>query len=142
MESLSDENFWALGAQYWAAHLHRPGYKARYGILLDMVGGRGARFYIESYSWHYAQPQVEHIWKAAETVGFSSIFPKQSGGGINDDHVPVNEVAHIPCVDIIHHTPQGGFGPTWHTVKDDMHFIDRITLKAVGQTLVQVLFEE
>ena len=34
---------WALGAQYWAAHPHVEGYKARFGILLDMVGGEGAQ---------------------------------------------------------------------------------------------------
>lgn len=37
---------WALGAQYWSKNLPR-GYEARYGILLDMVGGVGARFYRE-----------------------------------------------------------------------------------------------
>lgn len=30
----------ALGAQYWAANPHKPGYEARFGILLDMVGGQ------------------------------------------------------------------------------------------------------
>ena len=140
--SETDENTWALGSQYWAAHLHRPGYKARYGILLDMVGGQGARFFKESYSQHYARAIVERVWKASTTVGFSSYFPDQEGGGINDDHVAVNEVAHIPCIDIIHHNPHGGFGPTWHTINDDMRHIDRTTLKAVGQTLVQVLYSE
>ena len=30
----------------------------------------------------------------------------------------------------------------WHTVNDDMQHIDRNTLQAVGQTLIQVLFSE
>lgn len=34
------------------------------------------------------------------------------------------------------------FGPTWHTVNDDMQHIDRNTLQAVGQTMIQVLFSE
>ena len=34
------------------------------------------------------------------------------------------------------------FGPTWHTINDDMAHIDANTLKAVGQTLVQIIFSE
>ena len=140
-----DGDSWALGAQYWAAHLHHPDYKARYGILLDMVGGQGARFYQEGFSMLYAPQVVDAVWQAAEVVGYGSFFPRQSGGSITDDHGPVNEVAQIPCIDIIPHYPnceESSFGPTWHTVKDDMQHIDAATLRAVGQTLVQVLFSE
>ena len=38
--------------------------------------------------------------------------------------------------------PQSSFGPTWHTVSVDMEHIDRNSLQAVGQTVVQVLFSE
>lgn len=134
---------WALGAQHWAANLHQPGYKPRYGILLDMVGGRGARFYQEGFSRHYAPQVVNRVWQAAEAAGYGSFFPKDAGNAITDDHGPVNETAHIPCIDIIPYypdCPQSSFGPTWHTVNDTMEHIDRNTLKAVGQTLVQVLF--
>ena len=136
---------WALGAQHWAANPHVDGYKARYGILLDMVGGQGAQFYQEQLSLQYARNVVDRVWRAAQTVGFGSFFPKKEGGGITDDHLPVNRVAKIPCIDIIPYYPdcqQSSFGPTWHTVNDDMDHIDRNTLQAVGQTLVQVLFSE
>lgn len=136
---------WALGAQHWAANPHRPGYKARYGILLDMVGGQGARFYRERYSMHFAPQVVNHVWKAAQTAGFSTYFPSEDGGFITDDHGPVNEVAGIRCIDIIPFYPdceESNFGPTWHTVNDDMQHLDRNTLRAVGQTLVQVLWSE
>ena len=135
---------WALGSQYWAAHPHCDGYTARYGILLDMVGGQGARFYQESMSRDYAAAVVDRVWHAA-VVGYSSLFPMEEGGGVTDDHIPVNTVAKIPCIDIIPHYPaceQSSFGPTWHTVTDDMAHIDRATLQAVGQTLVQVIFSE
>lgn len=136
---------WALGAQHWARHLHKPGFKAKYGILLDMVGGQAAKFYKEGYSMQYAPKVVERVWKAAETVGFSTFFPNKDGGHITDDHWPVNEVAKIPCIDIIPYYPEcaeSSFGPTWHTVSDDMQHIDSNTLRAVGQTLVQVLYSE
>lgn len=143
--SENDGDTWALGAQYWSANPHKAGYKARYGILLDMVGGQGARFYQESVSLYYASNIVKKVWRAAETVGFGSYFPNNEGGMITDDHVPVNEKAGIPCIDIIPHYPdceQSSFGPTWHTVNDDMQHLDKNTLQAVGQTLVQVIFEE
>jgi len=136
---------WALGAQYWAAHLHKEGYTARFGILLDMVGGQGARFYQEQMSLHYARDVVDKVWKAASIVGFSSIFPTDTGEGITDDHLPVNTTARIPCIDIIPYYPDceaSSFGPTWHTVNDDMAHIDKATLQAVGQTVIQVLFSE
>lgn len=136
---------WALGAQYWAAHPHVESYKARFGILLDMVGGEGAQFYQEGMSMQYASSVVTKVWRAAQVVGFGSLFPMQKGGYITDDHLPVNTVAHIPCIDIIPYYPdcaQSSFGPTWHTVNDDMSHISRNTLQAVGQTVIQVLFSE
>ena len=144
-DKATDGNTWALGAQFWAAHPHRDGYKARYGILLDMVGGQEARFYREGVSLYYAPKVVERVWQAAHVCGYASFFPKKDGGTITDDHGPVNEVAGIPCIDIIPYYPdcrESSFGPTWHTVSDDMRHIDSNTLRAVGQTLVQVLFTE
>ena len=136
---------WALGAQYWAKNPHRQGYEATYGILLDMVGGEGARFYQEGVSVQLAPAVVNKIHAAAKVVGFGSYFPDKVGGSVTDDHVPVNQYAKIPTADIIPYYPdctQSTFGPTWHTVNDTMEHIDRNTLKAVGQTLVQVLFSE
>ncbi|MCD8202228.1 MAG: M28 family peptidase [Prevotella sp.] len=140
-----DENSWALGAQHWSLNPHKEGYTARFGILLDMVGGQGAQFWKESTSLQYANNIVKKVWNAAKTVGYGSYFPEKEGGMITDDHVPVNENAKIPTIDIIPYYPdcqQSNFGPTWHTVSDDMEHIDKNTLKAVGQTLIQVLYSE
>ena len=136
---------WALGSQYWSANLHKKGYKARFGILLDMVGGQGAQFYKEGASLQYANNIVDKVWRAAQIIGFGSMFPTASGGYITDDHIPVNKKAKIPTIDIIPYYPaceQSSFGPTWHTVNDDMAHIDKNTLQAVGQTIIQVLFSE
>ena len=135
---------WALGAQYWSKNLPQ-GYEARYGILLDMVGGVGAKFYREGMSMQYAPEIVKKVWRAAREVGFGSYFPKEDGGVITDDHVPVNQFAKIPTIDIIPYyadCQQSSFGPTWHTLADNMENIDKNTLKAVGQTLVQVICKE
>ena len=137
---------WALGAQHWAANIDRKTAKTyRFGILLDMVGGQGAQFYQEGMSVQYASSVVDKVWNAAHVIGFGSMFPRQIGGGITDDHIPVNKVAKIPCIDVIPYYPdceQSSFGPTWHTIHDDMDHIEKTTLQAVGQTIVQVLFSE
>lgn len=136
---------WALGAQYWAENPHKAGYEARFGILLDMVGGTGARFYQEGMSKQYAQPIVNKIWTAARAAGYESLFPNEQGGYVTDDHIPVNQKTKISTADIIAFYPncqQSSFGPTWHTVNDTMENIDRNILKAVGQTVIQVLFSE
>ena len=144
----SDGDTWALGAQYWAEHL-KPQTSdiilPEYGILLDMVGGQGAKFYQEQVSTYFAPEVVKKVWAAADAVGFGSYFPKEEGGAITDDHLPVNQKANIPCIDIIPYYPDceaSSFGPTWHTVNDDMQHIDRNTLQAVGQTIIQVLYQE
>lgn len=143
--SLPDkEETWALGAQHFAQNLP-SGYQAEYGILLDMVGGEGAKFYQEGFSNQFAPTIVDKVWKAAEIAGYGQYFPTQQGGYITDDHLPMNKVAGIPTVDIIPYYPdcqQSSFGPTWHTTNDTMEHIDRNTLKAVGQTVLQVLFSE
>jgi hypothetical protein len=143
----SNGDSWALGAQYWAQAFkstpNKPNY--RYGILLDMVGGQGARFYQEQLSNLYAPSVVTKVWQAAEVVGYGSFFVNDDGGGITDDHVPVNKIANIPCIDIIPYYPDceaSSFGPTWHTLNDDMKHLDKNTLQAVGQTMIQVLFSE
>ena len=110
-----------------------------------MVGGQGARFYREGISQRFAPEIVKKVWRAARAAGFGSYFPKTDGGTITDDHVPLNQVARIPTIDIIPFYPdceQSAFGPTWHTMTDDMEHIDRATLKAVGQTVIQTLFTE
>jgi hypothetical protein len=139
----NSESTWALGAQYWAKNLPEN-YEPQYGILLDMVGGQGAKFYQEQFSLRYAASIVDKVWSAARHAGFSSLFTNEVGGGITDDHIPVNE-AGIPTVDVIPFYPdcdQSSFGPTWHTVNDDMEHLDINTLKAVGQTLIQVIYSE
>ena len=114
-----DADTWALGAQYWAMQYVKQQSPNRY--------------------------RYRKVWAAAETIGYGSLFPKEEGSGITDDHLPLNRVARIPCIDIIPYYPDcdaSSFGPTWHTVNDDMKHIDRNTLQAVGQTIIQVLFSE
>lgn len=139
------EEYWGLGTQYWAKHLHKPGYKARYAILLDMVGGKGARFPMEQYSQRYAKTTVDKVWNTANALGYSQLFPKTEGQFITDDHLFINTIARIPAIDIVPCVPGpfgSSFGQTWHTVQDNMDNIDKSVLNAVGQVLVTVIYSE
>ena len=113
-----------------------PAIRLRYGILLDMVGARGAKFRQEGYSREAAGYIVDKVWSTANANGFSDYFPYQPGGWVTDDHVYVNRMG-IPSIDIIGSDPTAvsGFGKHWHTHRDSIDIIDPATLHAVGQTL-------
>ncbi len=141
-EEGGDEDSWALGTQYWAAHPHVDGYTARYGVLLDMVGARGAKFRREQFSTYYAGDVQDRVWRAAAAEGLASTFLNEPGGAVTDDHIAVNRRG-IPCIDIIDTRPTPtGFFDGWHTTHDTMDQIDRATLRAVGQTLLRALSHE
>jgi Zn-dependent M28 family amino/carboxypeptidase len=135
---------WCLGSLEWAREARAMGYRARYGVLLDMVGGRGSTFSREAVSRQYADPVVDVIWRLARQLGYGHYFPMQDGGALIDDHVNVNRIARIPCIDIVPYFKYGpsSFGPTWHTVSDTSENIDPHVLEAVGQTLTQLLYNE
>jgi hypothetical protein len=134
-----------LGSQYWAANKHIPNYSAYFGILLDMVGAKGATFPKEGFSNQYAADITRNVWNIASRLGYNQYFIDQDGGAITDDHLPVNKTAKIPMLDIIHtqvNSQTKTFFDHWHTHQDGMQNIDPATLKAVGQVLIQVVYEE
>jgi len=141
----SEDNWWALGSQYWAKNPHTNNYNARYAILLDMVGAEDARFYYEGYSFDYASKILKKVWKAGHKIGYQDYFMFEKIGYIADDHLYINEIIGIPAIDIIHldnTSTNRTFFDHWHTIEDNMDKIDRNTLKVVGQTLLTVIFEE
>lgn len=135
---------WCLGSQYWSRNLHRGGYKPKYGILLDMVGAKNARFTKEEVSRAFAPQIVEKYWRLAKNMGYANYFVNEESRAITDDHYFVNTIAKIPMIDIINRsnaTPSG-FGKHWHTQKDNINIIDKRTLRAVGQTLTAAIYNE
>lgn len=136
------EEHWCLGSQYWARNPHVQGYNARFGILLDMVGGENSVFLKEGYSEEFAPDINKKVWKAAKNLGYGKTFIDENGGSVTDDHLFVNRLARIKTIDIIPYDAEGDFTPTWHTVNDNMDHIDRNTLKAVGQTVLEVIYNE
>lgn len=136
------QNTWCLGSQFWAKNPHVKNYKAEFGILLDMVGDKDASFYKEGFSTQYAAPIVEMIWEKARDLGYGRYFINERSGAITDDHEYVIRGRGIPCVDIIHLDLEShnGFSSHWHTVNDTMENINRETLKAVGQTVLEIIY--
>ena len=139
-----NEDSYCLGTQYWAKNLHVPNYFAKFGILLDMTGATNATFTQEGTSRQYASEIVDKVWKAGNTAGYGQYFLPDKTGSIIDDHYYINGLASIKMIDIIHYdfNTRSHFWKHWHTHGDTIDKIDPITLKAVGQTLMQVLYEE
>jgi glutaminyl-peptide cyclotransferase len=132
---------WCLGSQYWAKN--KQGYAAYYGILLDMVGGKNARFPYEGISHRMAKKVLTNVWTTAAEIGYSKYFIPQKESEITDDHYYVNTIAKIPMIDILHWEPEFGYFGNWHhSLRDDMSIIDKNTLKAVGQTVMHVVYYE
>jgi glutaminyl-peptide cyclotransferase len=133
---------WCLGSQHWSKNPHTAGYKADFGILLDMVGSSGARFAKEGTSMYYASGVVEKVWNLATKMGYGNYFVQDLGGQLIDDHLFVNKYLGIPTIDIINTTSEtpSGFGKYHHTHEDNMNVIDRYTLRAVGQTVTAVVY--
>jgi len=138
------EDSYCLGSQHWSRTPHVAGYQARFGILLDMVGAPRATFTQEGTSRTFAAEVVDLVWKTAASAGYSDYFLFQVTKGIIDDHYYINRIAGIKCIDVIHHDSNSpsGFWKHWHTHGDSMDKIDRNSLKAAGQTVIDVIYRE
>lgn len=138
-------DYWGLGSQYWAKNPHRVDYRARFVILLDMVGAADARFRQEGFSMYYAPDKVKKVWDIAASLGYQDYFLNEKGGYINDDHYFINEILKVPAIDIIHLDPSssnGSFYEYWHTTGDTFDKIDKETLRVVGEVITKVVFTE
>ncbi len=137
-------NLWCLGSQYWSKNKHKKGYRANYGILLDMVGGKNPYFGKDLISKEYAGVLQEKVWRLAHGMGYSDMFSMETTGNLVDDHYFVNTIAGIPMIDIINYTPgeDNGFADHWHTHNDDISAINKRTLKAVGQVVTAAIYKE
>ena len=132
------EDSWCLGSTYWSKHPHVEHYRAEFGILLDMVGARDAKFRWEDFSQVHAP-----LWDKAASLGYGHYFIQADGAALTDDHKPIIDNLAIPTIDIVNYDParSNGFGAHWHTHGDNMDVIDKEVLKAVGETLMAYLEE-
>ena len=142
---------WCLGAQHWSRNPHSGGANAKFGILLDMVGGKNAQFSIENVRNTYEPVHAgkidalyREVWQLAQAMGKGNYFVKTVTNPTTDDHYFVNIIRKIPMIDIINKPldSRTSFMPNWHTHADDMDGIDKRTLRAVGQVVTAIVYKE
>ena len=94
----------------------------------------------------YAKNIVDKVWKAGNKLGYSDYFKYTNAPAITDDHAYINAIAKIPMIDIIEYNMSSidgdYFGDYHHRHSDSMSIISPKTLKAVGQTVLHVVYNE
>ena len=141
---IGESNTWCLGSQYWSLNPHVKNYFADYGILLDMVGAKDAKFSREGVSERFASRILDKVWGIAHNNGFSRFFIPQKTPPIIDDHLYINNIIHIPTINIVEYndTTHNRFNAHHHKHSDNIDIIDKNTLNAVGQTVLEVIYRE
>lgn len=137
----NETNTWCLGSQHWSKEALQSRYRAKGGILLDLVGAKGAVYPKEYFSQRYAPQLHNKVWNLAIAMGYGDLFMDQQRGAVNDDHYHVNQITGIPMIDIIN-LPKGdgSFGDYHHTHKDDIGIIDKNVLRKTGQVVTAVIY--
>lgn len=111
-----------LGSTFFAENYRASPPKIPYqaGILLDMIGDRELKIYYEQNSMRFARDVAKGVWKTAAELGVRA-FVARVRHQIQDDHIPLNEIAAIPTIDLIDFDyPRPGIGAPkyWHTEQD------------------------
>jgi glutaminyl-peptide cyclotransferase len=111
-----------LGSTFFAEKYvsQPPAVRYQAGVLLDMIADRELKIYFEQNSMKYARSVAKEIWATAEKLGVRAFVPRNRHN-IEDDHIPLNQIAKIPTVDLIDFDyPRPGFGAPsyWHTEQD------------------------
>jgi glutaminyl-peptide cyclotransferase len=130
---------YCLGSEYFAKQYSTkpPEHKYRWGVVLDMVGGKDMRLLQEGNSvrWPDTRPLVQQIWTTAARLGVREFIP-QMENQITDDHVPLHDIGGIPTCDIIDMTYKA-----WHTQADTPAQCSAISLGKVGWVISEWLKE-
>lgn len=111
-----------LGSTYFANEYRNspPAVPYKAGILFDMIGDKELRLYYETNSLRYAKPVARSFWKKADELGVKA-FVMRARHTVRDDHLPLNQIAKIPSIDVIDFDyPRPGIGAPsyWHTEQD------------------------
>ncbi len=122
-----------VGSRYFAANLPQ-GYRAEYGVLLDMVGDRDLDIYVEGNSNRLAPEVVDRVWNIARRLGFNDVFHRETRHTVNDDHIPLND-AGIPTIDVIDFDYA-----YWHTPEDTPDKVTASSLGAVGTVMTRLIY--
>jgi glutaminyl-peptide cyclotransferase len=122
-----------LGAKKWAKSPALP--KPDYAILIDMIGDKDLTIPREEQSQMVAPLVNAKVWKAAQELKIVA-FVDRVGQPVLDDHIPLQE-AGWQAIDLI----DFDYGP-WHTLDDTPDKCSPQSLKAVGDVLAKVAYDE
>lgn len=124
-----------IGSKFFAQtyKAQPPAYRYRCGLLLDMVGDAQLFIRKEPVSARHARFVLDEVWAAAVRIGVRE-FGMQFGTEVRDDHVPLNEIAQIPTVDLIDFDY-----PYWHTEADRPDKCSAASLEKVGKVVFEWL---
>lgn len=133
-----------IGSNYFAHDYDTdpPEHRYRCGVLLDMVGDKELQIYQEKNSYYFRDvaPIVRDIWATAAKLGVTEFIDKRRHE-VQDDHLPLNNIARIPTCDIIDFDyPRPGVN-YWHTTKDVPENCSPLSLAKVGWVVHEWLKE-
>lgn len=132
---------WNLGAQKWAKS-NKVSYD--YGIVIDMVGAKDAQFVKEKFSSYFCEDLQNKIWSIGDKLNYSNYFSKENTvEQLVNDHYFINNYSKskVPTLLITDYRAKtNSYFPQWHTKDDVIEYIHKPTLKAVGQTMVELLY--
>ncbi|MCZ6916884.1 MAG: M28 family peptidase [Gemmatimonadetes bacterium] len=126
-----------IGARYYANNLDEGAPLPLFAVVWDMVADRDLRIPQESYSLANAPEVVQRVWGTARDLGYRRVFVAEAGGGITDDHVPLQQVG-IRAIDVI----DLDYGPNrayWHTLQDVIENVSAESLQIVGDVAMALL---
>ncbi|MBM81349.1 MAG: peptidase M28 [Planctomycetaceae bacterium] len=128
-----DKYFW--GSEYFAKQYrdNPPPYKYHYGILVDMIGDRRLTIFMERNSLRLAPNLTRSVFEAAKKVRVREFIPRAKHE-VRDDHLALNEIARIPCCDLIDFDYK-----YWHTTRDVPSQCSGGSLMKVAKVLMEWL---
>ena len=125
------------GSRFFAKNLPIP--RPDEAINLDMVGDKQLVLPIERYSLEYHPQLVRHLWDRAKEMGLDA-FIGRVDYAIYDDHIPLNEIAGIPSIDIIDFKYPNSYANFWHTLNDIPENCSEESLGQVGALMVDYIY--
>ena len=125
------------GSRFFAKNLPIP--RPNEAINLDMVGDKQLVLPIERYSLKYHPKLVRHLWDRAKEMGLDA-FIGRVDYAIYDDHIPLNEIAGIPSIDIIDFKYPNSYANFWHTMNDIPENCSEESLGQVGDLMVDYIY--
>ena len=98
-----------------------------------MVADANLQIYQEVNSRRLAPKVVQQVWATAKRLGISE-FRASARHEVRDDHLPLNQIAGIPTIDIIDFDyPSPQIRQTyWHTTEDTADKCSAISMAHVG----------